>query len=239
MNAARLNTALWMTMAPLLALGCRSTPFGHNPDGSVAVVVNDDMLVSVPEADRESITRARTERGEMKDRVVMAERDAEQGRRQLDVTKEELEAAEAAVQTAEKSLEVARDGGEGVRKSEMESASLRLEDARAQLYCARSKFAHGRTQLSRLESETDLADLRMQWSEARVELAKARAVHELDRPEAREISMMAFEARVADRQVQVAMAEIDAQAWEKKVQVRQDALEEQQARLSELRDRRN
>lgn len=239
MNAARLNTALWITMAPLLALGCRSTRFGNDPDGSVAVVVNDDMLVSVPEADRENITRARTERSEMKDRVAMAERDAEQGRRQLDVTEEELEAAEDAVTTAEKGLEVARDGNENARASEMESANRKLETARTRLYLARSRVAHGKTQLSRLESETDLANLRLQWSEACVELAKAKAVHELDRPEAREISVRAFEARVADRKIQVALAEIDTQAWEQKVQVRQDALEEQQSGLVDSRDQQH
>ena len=229
----------WVALLPVLALGCKSMSFGDHPDGSVAVVVDDDILVNVPEADREEIARARSERSEMKDRVAIAERDVEQGKRQLDVAEEELEAAEAAVRTAEKSLVVARDGDERVRTSEMESASSRLATARTNLYYARSKVAHDRTHISRLKSHTDLANMRLEWSEACVELAKAKAVHELDRPEASEISVMEFEARVADREVQVAMAEIDTEAWERKVQVRQDALDVQRANRSDMPERQD
>ncbi|HEX6882985.1 MAG TPA: hypothetical protein VF530_06365 [Planctomycetota bacterium] len=232
----KMRTIRWLVLIPALAIGCKSNPFSDR-DGSAALVVDDDFLVDVPESDRADIAVARTERSEMRDLVAIAERNVEQGRRQLDVAEEELAAAEAAVRTAEKSLAVAGEDDESVRASEIGDANRRLEGARARKHWARSKVAYQGTHISRLESQTDLARLRLEWSEARVELAKARAVHELDRPEARALSVGEFEARVAEKQVEVAMAEIDAQAWEKKAQVRQHALDDRLAGLSETRER--
>jgi hypothetical protein len=237
-----MRTSTWIVPALALGLlGCQSNPFGEERHN--AVVVDDELVCDVPEADREDILRARAERNaernEMNDRVVIAERDVEQGRRQLQVAKEELEAAEAAVRKAEKSLAVAREENERVRASEMESASRRLESARARLRCAHLKVAHHATHSARLEAQVGLAKTRLERAAAQLELSKARALHELGRPETSEVAMSEFEAPVARTQVQVTMAEIDAEAWEKKVLVCREALDFQLACLSETRDRQD
>lgn len=67
--------------------------------------------------------------------------------------------------------------------------------------------------------------MRVKRSEAEVELAKAKAILALDRPESRDISVGEFQACVDEKNSEVALAEVDAAAWEKKVKVRKDVFD--------------
>jgi hypothetical protein len=167
-----------LVLLSLLSIGCQSNRYSDRPFRSGGPSVNDSMLAYVPEAKRDAITKARTERSEMMDRVGIAERDLAQEKRRLDVAESELDISEATVKSAERTLEVARSSKESNRDGEIERANERTESARAGLRSAQSNIAYHKARIDQIESEVELAKLRVDLADARVELAKAKAVHD-------------------------------------------------------------
>lgn len=221
-----MKTIIGLAALALFTVGCKSNPFDNDRYNYSSPEVDDDVLVYVPESERDEITKARSECDEMKDRVTIAENQVEQEKRRLDVAEEELDVAEAEVDAAKKALSVARNSSESIREREIDNADDKLENARARWRSAQSQIAFHQARIDQLQSEVELAEMRVELAEARVQLAKARAVRELDRPEADKITVSDFEACVEEKEAMVAMAEVDAEAWEKKVKMRQDALDE-------------
>ncbi|MEO6708038.1 MAG: hypothetical protein ABIP42_00580, partial [Planctomycetota bacterium] len=212
-----------LALLSLLCVGCHTDPFSDRRHPYSDPTVHDDVYVNVPESDRDEIAKIRTEWNELKDRVDIAERNVEQERQRLGVAKAELDAAEAGARAARKGLDVAYESEESIRQREIESAQRNLEAARAQWLSAKSKIAFHDANIDQLKAEVDLTKTRMDLAESRMELAKAKAVHKLDRPEARDIAVSEFEASVKEHEAIVAMAEVDAEAWQKKVKIRQAA----------------
>lgn len=220
-----MKTIAGLAFLTLLAVGCNSTPFhGHN-DRYSHLTVDDDALVYVPESGRAEIDQARTGCDQMRDQVSIAQRNLEQGKRQLDLAEEELDVSELHVNSAMKGLEVARSSNGNVRDAQIAAANATIDGARAQWHSAVSDVAYHAVRIEQLDALVQLARLRVKRSEAEVELAKAKAVVALDRPETRDISVGEFQACLDERNAEVALAEVDADAWEKKVEVRRDVLD--------------
>ncbi|MFN0243187.1 MAG: hypothetical protein ACKVWV_09880 [Planctomycetota bacterium] len=220
------------TIASLLLIAsctvaCNSSSF-HGRHRASNLTVNDDILVYVPESERDDIAKARTDLNAMEDRVAIAESNVEQEKKRRDLSQGELRAAEVEVDNAEKALEVARTSAESSREREVQEANRMIEDARARRRAAQSKIWFHDTRIEQLEAAVELTEAQVELAEAKVELAKAEAVHELDRPESRDISVSEFRACVEEREAEVALAEVDAEAWEKKVKLRQDLLDARQ-----------
>ena len=220
-----MKTILGLALLASLAASCQTSPFNNHRYGYSTPTVDDKALVYVPESDRGGIAKARTEVNEMKDRVSIAERNVTQEKQRLGVAKDELKVADASVEASEKALDVAQNSDESVRSRDVSAAKQQLESAQARWRSAESKIAFLEAHIDQLKSDVELANMRVELGDARVELAKAKAVVKLDRPEARNISVSEFEASVEEKEAHVAMAEVDANAWEKKVKLRQEALD--------------
>ena len=223
----------------VLTAGCQSTPFNAHQSRFTNPTVSDDVLVNVPQSDRDGITKCRTEWNEMKDRVTIAENNVGQEKQRLNVAEAELDVSEDAVSAAKKGLSVARNSSESTREHEVDNAQEQLEGSQARWRSAKSKIAFTEAHIDQLDSEVDLAKLRVDLAGAKVELAKAQAVSKLDRPHSRDISVSEFQACVEEEASEVAMGEVDAAAWEKKVKLRQDALDKRLAVKSASYDKKN
>jgi len=214
---------------PVLALlfGCESTGhdhvyhqhFGSDPR------VSDDVYVYVPESDRSDVDEARADSLKMKDTVAQAEHEVSVEAKRLDLAKSELNNAQDGVETAQKELELARESSHDDRKDGVDDAEGRLDQARHRWHAAQANVAWHEAHLDQLKADVTLAKLRVDLAEARIELAKAKAVSKLDRPEIYDVPVRDFEASVEDHETRIKMAEVDADAWKKKVELRQKALE--------------
>ena len=214
---------------PLLALlvGCQSTTHDHvyNQHFGSDPQVSDDVYVYVPESDRSDVDEARADSLKMKDTVAQAEHEVSVEAKRLDVAKSELGNAEDGVETAQKALELARESSQSDRKDSVDDAEGRLDQARHRWHAAQANVAWHEAHLDQLKADVTLAKLRVDLAEARIELAKAKAVSKLDRPEIYDVPVRDFEASVEDHETRIKMAEVDADAWKKKVELRQKALE--------------
>lgn len=151
-----MKTIAALVVITLFAAGCQSSPFrGHN-DRYSELAVDEDALVYVPESNRGEITLARTDYNKMRDGVVIAEGNVEQGKQQLTLAKSELGLAEKDVGNAMRGLEVARSSNGSVRDAEMRAANTRIDRARARWRSAQSDVAFRAARIDQLEGLVDL-----------------------------------------------------------------------------------
>jgi hypothetical protein len=155
----------------------------------------------------------------------LAERDLMVERQRLTGAKQTAEQAGEGLTSAPSTLVVAKYSGELRRADEIATATAQIDRARARWHEARPQVALNEARISRLEPAVTLARLRVDLATAKVALDYARAVTQFDRPDAATIALRDFEARVAECEPQIAMAKVDALAWERKKPLRQKALE--------------
>ncbi len=213
-------------LAALVSSGCQSSSFLGSSLRSSTPTVDEDILVYVPEANRSDITDARTERIKLQDSVNVAQRDIEIERQRISTAQDQLGIAEDGLEAAKRAHKVARESREGERSDNLDRTENEVENARNRWLSAKEKVHYHEARIAQLESSHELAELRVDLADARVELAKARAVSELDRPEARDVSVREFEMYVEEYETRLAMAEVDADAWDKKIELRQTALDD-------------
>ncbi len=214
-----------LLLLALLTAGCQSgTSYNNHYRGSTPHV-EDDVFVYVPESDRGDIATARAESSRMMDSVAVAKRDLDQEVQRLSLAEDQLETTGDEVDTARESLALARDSNEARREKEVENATRQLESARSRWRYGESAVAYNELRVDQLESGVALAKLRVTLADARIEFAKAHAVSKLDRPEAQDVSLPDFQACIDEHEARIAMAEVDADAWKKKLELRQKALD--------------
>ncbi|MBI1381592.1 MAG: hypothetical protein GC161_10960 [Planctomycetaceae bacterium] len=230
-----MRTLAALSLLALVTAGCQSHRYTENIYPSGTPTVADELFVLVPEGSRKSIIEARTERLRMQDAVAVAERDLKLERQRLEVAKVEAEQTATGMTAARRSLEVAEKSAEGRREADMDEAAAQIDRARARWHEARMNVAFHESRIAQLEDELELAKLRVDLADARVELDKAKAVAKLDRPEAENIAIGDFEANVEEHETRIAIAEIDAKAWEEKMELRREAIEASAARFEDVR----
>lgn len=209
-------------LLPALALlvGCQA--FGNDPyHNGDAPRINDDLLVHVPADDRDDIEEARRESLKLKDAVAKAEHDVDVEQERLSIARDESDVAEDEVDNARRRLDLARRGD---REGDVKDADERLADARKRYRASRAKVEWHKVKIDQLQADVTTARLRVELAEAKLELAKARAVHDLDRPETRDVAVHDFEACVEDHETRVKMAEVDADAWKKKLDLSEERM---------------
>ena len=230
-----MRTLSALSLAALLSVACQSNRYSDSVYATSTPTVADDVYVLVPEANRSAIAQSRAERMRMQDGVDIAERDLMMERQRLDGAKVAADQAGEGMTAARRALEVAEDSAQARRDEEIERANEQINRARARWQLARSQVAFHESRIAQLESDVTLAELRVDLADAKIELDKARAVSKLDRPEAKKIALRDFEASVAEHELRIAVAEVDAKAWEQKMELRQEAIEASATNREEVR----
>ncbi|HEX5009704.1 MAG TPA: hypothetical protein VFY71_04830 [Planctomycetota bacterium] len=228
-----------ITTLPLLALpllfACETTTHDHvyHDHFGTDPKVSDDVYVYVPQSDRDDVNDARTESMKMQDSVAQAQHEVDVEAQQLDVARSELNNAEDGVDTARREYELSRETAQKDHDDRVDEAQKRLDAARQRWHAAAANVAWHEAHLDQLKADVTLAKLRVDLANAKVELAKAKAVSKLDRPEIYGLPLNDFEASVQDHETRIKMAEVDADAWKKKVELRQKALEDRKDKVKD------
>lgn len=232
MLVADLNTPLeglftmknFLYLFPLLVLGTACQSSSYRTHGT-RPAIEDKTLMSVPVAQREDINKARTNRAEAMDRVDLTKQDVARAEERVNIAKSDLKIAEAEVDAAESRLELAKKSDDPNRDKEIKDAESKLDGVRAHHQWARTQVQLEENRVEELDARVKLAKQRVALADAKIELAKAKAVKDLNRPDLESIDVNEFERTVADEEVALKMSEIDVDAWSKKIELRQSALE--------------
>ncbi|MDZ4771772.1 MAG: hypothetical protein SGI72_01420 [Planctomycetota bacterium] len=206
----------------VVTAGCQSS--SHR---STRLSVDDDALVNVPVSDRDDITRARTECTEVKDRMNVAERDVQNAKDRVSLAKQSAAIAHDELDAADDRVKLANSMNQDARGPAMKTADENREAVRAHGRWADAQVAYHEHVVDSMKARVELESLREELANAKVELAKAKAVNSLDRSDMDEYDVGAFESVVATKQMNVEMAEVDAEAWQKKIKLCRDALDSQ------------
>ncbi len=206
----------------LLAASCQSgsyKAYGERP------TIADKTLMSVPSSAREDIDKARLERTQALDEVTLAKREVERAKERSSIAAKDVGIAKDEVDAGQERLELARSGSGADRNDRIQNAMKHLEGVRAHLAWtqAQVQFEEGRVEMA--NSKVAVAEQRVNLADARIELAKAEAVHSLEREDYSDVDVADFERCVAEQETELKMDQVDADASQKKMELRQDLLE--------------
>lgn len=212
----------------LLAIGSAACQTGtHYGSNGMRLSVDDAALVRVPVSDRDDIAKARTECAEANDRVEIAKREVQNAKAQVSLAEKEVSIAKAECEAAEKRVDLAHDTNNDSRSAALKDAEQNRSAVRAHHRWALSQVAYEEHRVDEKKAKLATEELRAELCESKLELAKAKAVNAVDQSDIAEYDTAAFEACVADKKMQVAMAEVDADAWDKKLKLCRSGLEDQ------------
>lgn len=218
-----MNKLLYILPLVLVGASCQSSSYnsyGERP------TIADKTLMSVPASERDDIDKARMERTKSVDEVGLAEREVERAKERVKIAKGDVDIAAAEYKAAESRLELAQTSNASDRNDRIENAIKDLDGVRAHAAWAHTKVQLEENGVEEAQAKVKVAEMRVELADARIELAKAQAVEALDRDEYRDIDVGNFERCVADEELAVKMAEVEAEACAKKLELRSDLLEE-------------
>ena len=211
-----------------LAVICLSAAACHSPsqDNNNRLSVDDDALVRVPVSDREDINKARTEAMAVEDRVAVAEHDVENAKERLDIARHAASIAKEEAEVAHERCKLAAKENGDLRDDEKKKCAERCQGAGAHARWADAQIVYHEHVVDDMKARVDLEKARADLAKAQVELAKAKAVNDADKDDVDPYDIAAFEANVAAHKLDVEMAEVDRDAWTKKMKLCHDAVEE-------------
>ena len=186
--------------------------------------VDNAMVARVSEDARQDISELRAERARMQDQVMLAEEVVQREENMLDIAQAELELAES-------ELEAARDRAGSGAPNAVENVDV----AHVHRSWSEELIDYHEARIEWARAQLELAEANYSLSEARLELTKARAVHELEGVQKPDI--MVFQLGVEQAKTDVAMAEIDTEAWKRKVETLRSRLDEVAQEVPEDRRR--
>lgn len=181
----------WMFVVACLAAGCSSTGNQNKYDQ-----VDNSMLQYVPESKMAPITDARTERDKANDTLAAAQRRTQQAHKELELAQQERAVAEAEVKKAALAVDIAQKG----TQAELDRAKVAVEEAKTLPTAVKARITWRERELDRAKAEEDLAVRDRDLGNARVQVAEAREIKKLDRPEARNVNVETCEAQFRDAQ---------------------------------------
>jgi hypothetical protein len=214
-------------LLPLILIAVGSAACQSTMHRTARLSVDDDALVNVPVSQREEVAKARTECNEVQDRVTIAEHDVEMAKERLALAKQTAHISEEEVEAADDRVKLAHDMSDSGRANAIKTAEENREAIRAHCRWADSQVVYHERRVDGLKARVDIEKLRVELANAKVELAKAKAVNALERTDVDAYDVGAFEAVVANRQMNVELAKIDAEAWDKKMKLCRGALDDQ------------
>jgi hypothetical protein len=176
--------------------------------------VDKDLVARVPDEKMGGIREAREKLAHEQDEATRAALEARRSQDELTMARSERDVAAERLRDRELKLEVAKKNGgpDSVAAAEKDVASAH-DDAQA----AEKRIRIAERRVKQGQAMESLAKTRVSLAEAQLELAKARAVNELDAPDAREVKIADFEEQVRRRETDVRVAEIKAEAAKEEV----------------------
>jgi hypothetical protein len=217
-----MNKLLCFLPLMLASVACQASSYSG---GGTHPAIEDKTLINVPAGQREDINKARTGRSEALDSVALAKQEVARAEERVTIAKSDVRIADSEIDAAAARLELARKSTASNRDDQIKEATAKLDGVRAHQQWARTQVQLEECRVGALEAQVKLAKQRVALADAKIELAKARAVKDLARPDDDSIDVREFERCVADEDVALKMSEIDAEAWSKKVELRQDIVE--------------
>ncbi len=210
---------------PIVLLGAASCQSSSYRSYDERPTVADKTLMSVPASERADIDNARMERSKAVDEVGLAEREVERAKERVKIAKGDVDIAAAEYDAAQSRIELAQGSNASDRNDRIDASMKDLDGVRAHASWARTQVRLEEGRVEEAQAKVNVAEMRVELADARIELAKAQAVESLDRDDYRDIDVREFERRVADEELAVKMAEIEADACGKKLELRNDLLE--------------
>jgi hypothetical protein len=185
--------------------------------------VGDGLLAYVPQEQQEEIEDARRRRGEIVDQIAVARRDLSEVESFQRLADENLGTLASRAKEARLRVKHARQYDSTdemdtaqIRRDELEAAK-RLQEAKAAYYDDLEELAKQRIEL--LKRQANLWD-------ARLELEKAEAVSELDRPAAKEVDVGEHRCEVNRLADQVEQARIETLVARERAKLRRTFVEQ-------------
>lgn len=203
-------------LAPLLLLGsCAMFDDSTDADGQPVMEkrVDNAMLQHVPEGERADVSEARRDADVARDAHAAATADKLRWSERRKLADRDLEIAQAELARSQAALEIAENG----TQEELDRAKQAVVDSEAVVVAVRSRIALRKRQVEHAEAVEDLRLERSGLAHAKIEATKARAVKDLDRPQAKSIDVAAFELQVRECQEEVELAEVRVEAARKEV----------------------
>jgi hypothetical protein len=197
-------------------VACQST----RTDAPRATLAADSLLLEVSPAEQRKIATARDAAARAADAYAAAKAAAEEARQAQISSDLDLEDAKTHVERADAAVTRIRNIG---TTDDVDTAKRSWDEAKAEhaRHAAAAKLAERRTTHARALAE--VAREHVAVAEARVELAKAKAVHTLDRPDAQKPSLVRFEESVRRAEADEALARTRADATQREIDVLADA----------------
>lgn len=183
-------------------------------------VVDDAFLSEVSPEQKRLVHQARDKHYEATDALAKATRDSAWAKDQAELTRAELKSIEKELEEAELAMNLAEQNGTA---TELDLSKTRFEYLTAKADATREKLALRKREYEHSQLLQKVALERDRLAAAEVELAKARAVQELDRVAAKQISLREYEMQVIFHRTEVALAEVRAEGAAERVAIaRQD-----------------
>jgi uncharacterized protein YbaA (DUF1428 family) len=199
--------------ATLLA-SCQSAPWCEP-------TVDEDHLSRVSEEMRDKIAEQQTEIDRLRDELAARDRAIELEQQSRRVAEQEVDVAEERVDVVEAQQSVGAS-----------DADVKDEKQNEEVYAARAHVSWANAQCDFLEArvaeakaEKEVAQRKLDAEQARLELQKAEAVTEIEGDDVPEYDLSRFERAVDDAEMEIAMAEIDAEAAKRRAEVRKERME--------------
>lgn len=184
--------------------------------------VPNSLLAYLPDGKRSEIEEARAAEAKARDESAAAERRVHVREDQLKIAMQDVEIARAEMKKAELILRLAQGG----TQEDLDRAHQNVRDTQALVDTTRARITWRERNIDSAQADEELTRAKLALTSARVELAKARAVHELDRPETRRIDVGSYEREVRLREEAVAVAEARSEAKQKEVKIARDSFDD-------------
>jgi hypothetical protein len=162
----------------------------------------------------------------VEDRVAVAKHDLDNAKEQLTIAKHTASAAKEEAEAAHERCLLAEKANAASRDEEKKKCAAHCEGASAHARWADSEVVFHEHVVDDMKGRVELEQARAELAQAQVELAKAKAVNDADKNDVDPYDLAAFEAAVAARKLDVEMAEVDRDAWTKKMKLCRDAVDE-------------
>ncbi len=206
-----IHARLFLIAPVLLVSSCAlfSKRSSDTPDQPVmANHIDNSMLQHVSPGDRADITEARKAADAARDAYSAAKAESIQTTDRRKVCSQELEIARAEQKRAEAVQTAAQNGSE----EELNDAKQGVAEAKTLVTSVQSRIELRDVQVEHAAGIEELKLKENELAQARVELAAARAVKRLNRPESKSVDVAAYERQVRKQQEEVKLAEVRADA---------------------------
>lgn len=214
-----MRTRIPAVLCTLLVFGaCQSMRESDND-------VPDSLLAYVPQSGQTHIEEARQRRGEVMEQKAIAMRDENEVESYLQLAQEDLEVLQLRYEEASKQVAHVKQFGSN---EELEAAERRRDEVDNAVRLARAKVDY-------YEDLTKLGEVRVAWIEkraeladARYQLAKAKAVSELDRPVAENVDLGDLRSEVAQLEDEVQRAAMEVEVARQRAELQSEFVAERQ-----------